>query len=140
LQTERVVKLSARIAAVRGYLPGADISTVVGVLADKDFDAMLRHLYWFSGHMFLTQPPNDRALEPAELADRLSRVTAELSCGCGDPACLRCSAESGPFSTVFSAPEDALNAAITRAQHSERGAVVVCGSLYLISAVRGLLM
>jgi folylpolyglutamate synthase/dihydropteroate synthase len=101
---------------------------------------MLRHIYWFSGHMFLTKPPNERALDPAELADQLSRVIAESSCGCGDPACLQCSAESGPFFTLLPTPEDALRAAITRAQHVERGAVVVCGSLYLISAIRKLLV
>jgi hypothetical protein len=51
-------------------------------------------------------------------------ITAELSCGCGDPACLQNSAKPGPFSAIFLTRKDSLCGFIIPAQNSERGSAV----------------
>jgi folylpolyglutamate synthase/dihydropteroate synthase len=131
---------AALAAAVRGSLSGAAITTVVGILSDKDVDAILWHIYWFSDHIILTRPANDRAADPSGLADRIARLSSEFSCGCGDPSCGRCGVSAGPFYRICPDPAEALHHAISKAEKTDGGAVVVCGSLYLISTVRNTLL
>jgi dihydrofolate synthase/folylpolyglutamate synthase len=126
---------AALAAAVRSSLSGGSITAVVGILSDKDVYAILRQVYWFSDHIILTRPPNARAEEPPVLMERVLRISAEFSCGCGEPSCAICN-EQAPLCSVCPEPNHALSDAISRASKQDRGAVVVCGSLYLVSAIR----
>lgn len=97
-------------------LPEVDrLTLVVGMMADKDWRSCIPPLTALAHRVILTTPPDPRGLDPAQ--------AAPLS-ACGDTLC---------------EPdiERALRLALSTA--TERDGVLVCGSIYLIGAVRTLL-
>ena len=57
--------------ALRTYFPNRQILMVMGVLADKDYDSMLRILAPFGKRFYTVTPDSPRALSAAELAEKL---------------------------------------------------------------------
>jgi dihydrofolate synthase/folylpolyglutamate synthase len=92
-------------------LPTARYVVVASILADKDADGMLAALSAVGDRLVATQSSNPRALPAEELAQR-----------------------AAPFFARVEAVADSTAArARARAHAGEEGAVLVCGSLYLLS-------
>lgn len=100
---------------LRRYLPGRKLTLLMGVMADKDYPAMLRTMAPFAERFVTVTPENSRAL-PAEA---LRRQIEEV---CGLPAVCAGSVSKG----VVLAQELA----------STDGAVCAFGSLYQVGEVR----
>ncbi|MDI3281469.1 MAG: folylpolyglutamate synthase/dihydrofolate synthase family protein, partial [Bacillota bacterium] len=110
--------VSTLVAALGRLFPRRRAVAVVGILKDKDVKEMVRLLAPVVGAAVCTRPPSPRAAEPEQLAG------AFAACGC--PA--RAAEE----------PREALE--LARKLAGAQGLVCVCGSLYLVGAVRPLLV
>jgi len=104
--------------ALKELYPGKKILFLLGVLADKDYPAMLRELIPLAKQFVCTAPDSPRALPAEELA----RVLREL----GKPA-QACVTPQEAVETVsaLAGPDDV---------------VCICGSLYMIGEIRGYLV
>ncbi|MBP1737130.1 MAG: FolC bifunctional protein [Oscillospiraceae bacterium] len=96
------------------YLPGRTLTFLVGLLADKDYEAMLRRVEPFASAFVAVSPNNSRALPVEALAEHLA--------GFGKPV------------TICGSVEQGVEAARMLAE--EGGAVCAFGSLYMAGAVR----
>lgn len=96
------------------YFPGRRITLLVGVLADKDYPAMLAALDTQAAAYIAATPLSPRALPAAELGDYLKRFGKPVTV-CADPA------QAAELALAHAAPED-----------------VICavGSLYMAGAIR----
>ena len=96
------------------YFPGRCITLLVGVLADKDYPAMLAALDTQAAAYIAATPLSPRALPAAELGDYLKRFGKPVTV-CADPA------QAAELALAHAAPED-----------------VICavGSLYMAGAIR----
>jgi dihydrofolate synthase/folylpolyglutamate synthase len=92
-------------------LPTRRYVVVASILADKDADGMLAALSALGDTIVATASSNERALPPAELADRARPFFTQVS------------TVADPAEAVASAREAA----------GEEGAVLVTGSLYLLA-------
>ena len=101
-------------AAIREYLPGQPVTVLTGVLADKDYPAMLAALDTQAAAYIAATPLSPRALPAAELGDYLKRFGKPVTV-CADPA------QAAELALAHAAPED-----------------VICavGSLYMAGAIR----
>lgn len=102
------------LGAALALLGGRPVHAVIGVMADKEAELMLRSLAPHLASLTATTPDNPRALGAEALADKARRLCADVR------------VEPNPRSAVESAfarcgPDDAL---------------LLCGSLYLASDVR----
>jgi dihydrofolate synthase/folylpolyglutamate synthase len=104
-------EMLGRFLAERQAETGEPVDLLLGLLGDKDAKEMLGYLVPQAERIFLTAPPSPRAKNPAELAALLPPGTA---------------AEVIPD----------LDAALERALAANRRTLVVCGSIFLIGAVR----
>lgn len=102
----------AGVGVVTDFLERLDrpVDLLFGALADKDVARMLPPLAACAGQVTLTRAPSPRALAPGALAALIP----------GRPAALE--------------PEP--EAALTRALAASAGPLLVCGSLYLVGALR----
>lgn len=101
---------------------------VLGVMADKDYIEMTRRLLPHCDHLILTRPPSRRALEPGVLSSKIGSLLdgaggIRLSKSCVEVVC---------------EPMRALDRAMQLACAEDQ--VVVCGSIYLLGAIRPLLI
>jgi dihydrofolate synthase / folylpolyglutamate synthase len=87
---------------------------VVGILDDKDVEAMLGELLPVADHLVVTEPPSSRAAP----ADRLAKVARDAGV------------------TVEAAPDVAAGLELATGLTGEGDAVVVTGSLYTVGAAR----
>lgn len=110
---EALAGFLAEVTAEEGEPPPA---LLFGVLDDKEVERMLPVLVERAGKVVLTRPPGDRGRDPAELVGLLPEG---------------CEAE------VVAGVEEALARALATAGGAKT--LVVCGSIFLIGAVRGLL-
>ncbi len=90
------------------------ITLVIGVMADKEVDAVLGHLAPLAKRVVTTTPSNPRAMDADELAKQIAPICSNVT-ACSDP----CKAFDLAISGI--SPDEAL---------------VVCGSLYLAGDVR----
>ncbi len=108
--------------ALPAMLAGRPMILLVGILADKDAAAMVSALIQHAVRAVVTDPPlTDRA----GAADRIASLAQARR-------------PNLPVSVVRD-PANALHAAI-QLGNAEKGVVVVAGSLYLIGAIRPLLL
>jgi dihydrofolate synthase/folylpolyglutamate synthase len=103
----------AGIGYLRARVPARGYTIVVSILADKNADGMLRALTALGRTLVATQSPHPRALPAAELA-RLAEPY---------------------FACVETVADPAAAAARARELAGPDGAVLVTGSLYLLSAL-----
>ena len=95
---------------------------VIGVMHDKDVDAMLRALLPAVSSVIATAARTTRALPPEELARRADAAGRDIAAATGTP----------PVSvTVIADPDEAVEAALHRSS-----TVCVAGSIFLAGAVR----
>lgn len=90
------------------------ITLVLGVMADKEVDAVIGHLAPLAKCVVTTKPSNPRAMGSEELAGKIKAICNNIK-SCDDP----CKAFD-----------------LARASVSSDEALVVCGSLYLAGDVR----
>ncbi|ADU27027.1 bifunctional folylpolyglutamate synthase/dihydrofolate synthase [Ethanoligenens harbinense] len=102
--------------AVRRYLPGRPVTTVMGMLADKDYAAGVGNIAPLSARFIAVRPDSPRALDPRETAR-----TASAFC-----------ANTVFFDDLGDAFADAL------AHTGAEGVLLICGSLYLAGPMRRL--
>ena len=106
--------VAATAAAIREYLPGGQCVILMGVLADKDWRAMLDTLSTVAEGFVCVTPDSPRALPAAELGAEIMR--------------------RGLHAEVCSGVPEAVEAA--KALAGEQGAACSVGSLYMSGAVR----
>ena len=104
-------EMLGRFLAQRQAETGEPVDLLLGLLGDKDATEMLGHLVPRAARMVLTAPPSPRAKDPAELATLLP-----------DPSKAEVIAD--------------LDEALERALAPSPRTLVVCGSIFLIGAVR----
>lgn len=107
--------IAALERAIEDFLPGAPITCVMGMLADKDVDSSILLLKGLFKRVYTVPVGNPRALDAQSLAEKFRRV-------CGDV-------------TAFNSPQQAFDQALAAAEQ-ENGAVLICGSLYLAGEIR----
>jgi len=106
--------MEATADSLRNHFGDKKIIFIVGVMADKDIDAMMGHIAPFAKVFLTVKPDHVRAMEASELAEKLKRFDAPVvDCG-----------------TVKSGITEALNMA------EDSDVVCALGSLYFSSEVR----
>lgn len=98
---------------VRRYLPGEQVTFLMGVLADKDADEMLQAVLPQGRRFYCLTPNNPRALTAEALAEKIRALGSEA--------------------IVCTSPEDGLKQVLQTG-----GTVVAFGSLYLAGELRTL--
>lgn len=106
------------VSALRDEYPTTKWQVVLGVMGDKNIDAMLEDLTKVADGFVVTAPASQRAINPTDLAAKVESRT-------------------GLVPLVAESSEIALDMA--RAEAGPDGAVLVTGSLYLVGEVRSLL-
>ena len=101
--------------AVADYLDGRRVICLTGVLADKDWQQMMKVLCSFATDFITVTPDSPRALTNVQLADWLQ--------------------EAGYHARVAESVVEGVNMALARAKEID-GVVVACGSLYMASEIR----
>ena len=96
------------------YFPEKKITFVTGVLADKDYDRMMKMLLPLAKEFLTITPPSPRALPAEELAEELQK--------------------KGAKATFFKELKEALSAAMSGAYSDD--VICVFGSLYFLGEVR----
>lgn len=104
--------------AIRQYLPNKKIVCIMGMLKDKDSNSSLEYLDGLIEAVITLEPDNPRKQTSEELAEKAIKF----------------------FNKVY--PMDSFTGAIEKAFEiaGDNGAVLVCGSLYLASQLRPLLV
>ena len=106
--------------AMAEEFPALAWTVVMGVLGDKDLDAMLGHLQGKVARFFATAPDSDRACSPAEVAVAARRVL-------------------GPDVEVIEVANVPLAVTTARVATPSDGALLVAGSLYVVGESRPVL-
>lgn len=106
---------AAALAAVLRQFAPANITALVGMMADKDCEAYLRTVLPFCKSAVFTKPENPRAASPEALAQTVSDLPLQTF-----------TAEN---------PQNALH--LAREQTKADGLLLVCGSFYLLSDLFG---
>ena len=109
--------MEALARALRELYPGKKLIFLTGVLADKDYPAMMGEILPLAKEFYTITPDSERAMPAAELAAYLEGRGAKAT-PCGSVR------EGLELALVFLPPEDV---------------VCVTGSLYMIGEVRHLL-
>ncbi|MBQ9784107.1 MAG: bifunctional folylpolyglutamate synthase/dihydrofolate synthase [Clostridia bacterium] len=106
--------VQAAVRSIRDYFPETRVNVLSGVMADKDYDAMIEDLKTVARRVFTVTPSNPRALNAAEYAAQFENHKI--------PA------------TAYETVESGVHAAVADAR--ENGIPLVClGSLYLYGEV-----
>ena len=105
--------MAALTENIRDYLPRRPLTVLTGVLGDKDFGRMYDGLAPLTVRFVTVTPQNPRALPAEELAALLSQY--------GKPVTACSSIPEGVAAALAQTPAD--------------GAILVCGSLYLLGDV-----
>lgn len=106
-------------AALRDYFPGKRCRFLLGVLGDKDVEGILRALVPLAEEIAAVTPDSPRALPAKALCGRLRKDFS--------------------FANTAPWPDPASALAHLRSQAGSGDVICVCGSLYMIGAVRKLL-
>ena len=111
--------VTALCETLDSMLPAGGISLVLGMVADKQYEACIRMLVRRADAVYAVQPENERALPSRELASLVR--------------------EFAPYVNVFDCGDvrSALRRALRSAQEAD--AVVVCGSLYVAGEAKNAL-
>jgi dihydrofolate synthase/folylpolyglutamate synthase len=110
--------ITTLVESIIEEFPTTRWQVVLGVMGDKNVEAMLERLKPITDGVIVTAPQSERAIEPAQLAQRV--------------------AASGIPVLVADDVENAVDMA--KAEAGPEGAVLVTGSLYLVGEVRDILV
>ena len=106
--------MAATVESLRALFPGKKLTILMGVMADKDVEDMLKLLAPIAGQVFTVRPESPRAMPAEELAALVNRYGAPAVPCAGVAAGLQAAAEAA----------------------GADGAVCALGSLYLVGEVR----
>ena len=99
---------------VSTYFANDDLTLVLGVLKDKEVDAIVNRLCPLAHKVIITRPDSPRAMDPVKLSEKVlvynNNVTVEPD--------------------IIRAIHKGIDAA------GEQGVILICGSLYLVGAAR----
>ena len=111
--------VTALCETLDSMLPQGGISLVLGMVADKQYEACVRMLTRRADAIYTVQPDNPRALSSRQLASTIR--------------------EFSPYTNVFDCGDvvSALKRAVRSA--AEEDAVIVCGSLYVAGEAKNAL-
>jgi len=107
----------ALASAIKEYFGGKPLTLVIGMLKDKDADAIVKRICPLAEAVIVTRPDSPRAMEPAELAIKVNSYCKDV--------------------TVETDIEKATAMGLKRV--AKDGVLLFTGSLYLIGRIRGLL-
>jgi dihydrofolate synthase/folylpolyglutamate synthase len=114
-------------ATVSEIFHSKKVLALLGILADKDAEAVLKSVIDFADGLLLTTAPTDRGMSAAELRGLACAFTDEQY---GDKILLE----------AVDVPVDALVRARQLAEKDGYDVIIICGSLYLIAELRGLIL
>jgi dihydrofolate synthase/folylpolyglutamate synthase len=100
---------------LRTYFPGQNATFIIGVMADKDYDAMFRKILPLAKQIFTVTPDNPRALPAGKLAAYFHALNI-------------------PDVTSYGTVEQGLD--IAMAGELNTGLICVFGSLYMTGTIR----
>lgn len=106
--------MAATVESLRALFPGKKLTILMGVMADKDVEDMLKLLAPIAGQVFTVRPESPRAMPAEELAALVNRYGVHAVPCAGVTAGLQAAAEAA----------------------GADGAVCALGSLYLVGEVR----
>lgn len=106
--------MAATVESLRALFPGKKLTILMGVMADKDVEDMLKLLAPIAGQVFTVRPESPRAMPAEELAALVNRYGVHAVPCAGVAAGLQAAAEAA----------------------GADGAVCALGSLYLVGEVR----
>ena len=109
--------MEALAQSLRKLYPGKKLIFLTGVLADKDYPAMMEKLLPLAKEFYTITPDSPRAMPAGELADYLEKQGIQAT----------------PCKTVWDGLDQALAAS------GPQDVICACGSLYLIGEVRHIL-
>ena len=109
---------AALAAAIKTYLPDKKLLAVMGMMADKDCEGALKNLLPFFSEVIAVTPSNPRSMPADSFCDLVKRYNV--------PAVAK------------ESPQQGVLYAFERVKYFD--ALIVCGSLYLASDVRQLLL
>ena len=90
-------------AALRHYFPGHEILFIMGVLADKDYSAMIETLAPLAGRFYTVTPDSPRAMPATQLAQLLRSYGKPADvCGCAAEAVAKAFAQAGADDVICS--------------------------------------
>ncbi|MCL2826156.1 MAG: bifunctional folylpolyglutamate synthase/dihydrofolate synthase, partial [Eggerthellaceae bacterium] len=113
----------ALVDSLQAHFPRALPVFVVGILADKEYEAMLRKVLPYAAAFVTITPPNPRALPAADLAESIRRLQAETGIG-------------GAMVPVVSSEDIPQALAQARTIAGASGLIVAFGSLYSVGAIK----
>lgn len=106
--------MAALVENIRDYLSQKDLTILTGVMADKDTSSMFPPLLPYACRFVTVTPDNPRAMDSKDLADYLRGLGADAT-SCGSVA-------------------EGVAVSIAKAK-DHGGAVLACGSLYMVGEV-----
>lgn len=107
--------MEATADSLKRHFGGRKLTFLVGVMADKDIQAMMNFIAPMAERFIAVEPPNPRAMKPQELAELLYKLY-------------------GKPSFFYDSIEEGVEAALSAA--GAEGVVVALGSLYFSGEVR----
>lgn len=111
--------ITALANAIKKYLPNQKCMCLLGMLADKDIESSISIMQGLFDEIFTVSVNNPRTLTANELAGKCKKHFENVS--------------------AFENTEQAINSAIEKAKNTNTP-LIICGSLYLASEVRTLLI
>ena len=118
--------MQAAVSSLKQLFGDKKLIIITGILADKDYDAMLDMILPLAGKVLCVSPENARALSPEKLLEEVDSKMSHLNEE-------SCKVETSCFNDVESAVKEAFRTA-------EKTDVICCiGSLYLISDIKDLI-
>ncbi|PWK06246.1 bifunctional folylpolyglutamate synthase/dihydrofolate synthase [Tumebacillus permanentifrigoris] len=107
---------------VAELLPNTKLTVVVGILADKAIPGVLAPVLCYATHVIVTRADFPRAAVPADVARVVRELDPQVPC------------------EVYDTVQQALDRARELTRRGETDAILVTGSLYMISEARSLLL
>lgn len=104
----------AAVKSIKEYFPDQQVNLLTGVMADKDYDAMIEVLRSVAGNVFTVTPDHPRALTAEEYAEHF--------------------ADHKVFAEPYSQVEDGVRAAVENSLQTQRP-LICLGSLYLYADI-----
>lgn len=122
--------------SLEDVFPGGRFTFIMGVMADKNYRAMLKTILPLAENLITVEPENPRALSAEDLAKAAEEVSEQLR--------LQSPEEPGDFARNIGAPyiygaidfEDAVDEALASARGYKNGVICAFGSLYAIADIK----
>jgi dihydrofolate synthase/folylpolyglutamate synthase len=121
--------VAALRAAVNALLPDTRILALISMMRDKQTDVILKEIQCFACEAVFTETSNGRSMHADELASQWLRHKESAAPDAGKPAEQQ---QARPV-TAIRDPREAYEAARAMVASGEYDALIVTGSLYLIS-------